>query len=137
MRIIRFRGYDSIADTWRFGGGVVKDKDIKDRYWLMFSEGDGIIIDKPETIGQFTGLKDKDGRERYESDLYEIRVNGIETHVEDVICEVKWSDIVGGFGFHRLTKDSEQPDWIGMTDKNILSLKYLGNRFENPELLND
>ena len=84
---------------------------------------------------QFTGLKDKDGRERWESDLYEIRVNGIETHVEDIVCQVEWSDVSGGFGFHRISPDSEQPEWISMIDKNILSLKYLGDKYNNPDLL--
>jgi uncharacterized phage protein (TIGR01671 family) len=86
---------------------------------------------------QFTGLHDKNGRERYESDLYELRVTGIDTHVEDILCQVEWSDVSAGFGFHRISTDSEQPEWMAMTDKNILGIKYLGNIHSNPELTKD
>ena len=128
-REIKFRGRCIITGNWAYG-------------YYYLSKGNHIIIDAdggevmvmPKSVGQFTGLKDKK-REVYESDLYELRVNGIETHVEIILCEVKWSVKGCGFGFFLLTKDSEQPNWIGMNDKNIIGKKHLGNIHENKDLL--
>lgn len=91
-------------------------------------------VNNTTPLEEYTGRKYK-GIEVYESDLYELRVNGIETHVEIILCKVKWSVKGCGFGFFLLTKDSEQPNWIGMNDKNIISKKRLGNIHDNPDLL--
>lgn len=138
MREIKFRSafFDFKGNFTCFAyWGMLNHKDEYDE--RCFKGVSSVNNSIREADDQYTGIKDKTGRERYEHDLYEIRVNGIETHVEDIICKVEWSVIVGGFGFQRISPDSEQPDWIGMTDKNILSLKHIGNIYENPELLNE
>lgn len=130
MRDLKFRG-------WHTGDkGFVAEHNFTIDFNGKLSALGGLRMmpEKGVVVMQYTGLKDKK-REVYESDLYELRVNGIETHVEIILCEVKWSNKGCGFGFFRLTKDSEQPQWIGMNDKNILGKKHLGNIHENPELL--
>lgn len=99
--------------------GMVHESMFPDRFKIVF----------------FTGLKDKDGRERYEHDIYEVRVNGTKTHVEYVICVVRWADASTGFGFKKIDSDSEIPEWMGMLDPNIISIKYLGNIHEHSELI--
>ena len=74
-----------------------------------------------ETIGQFTGLTDCDGKEIYEDDIISFD-DGKIGHVEFfqgcfVVRDVNNSDIRSLYDIH---------DW---------NLKILGNRFENPELL--
>ena len=91
-------------------------------------------VNKTSQFYQFTGKTDKN-REMWESDLYELLLNGIETHTELVIYEIRWNDKVCGFGFFKITKDSDQPEWIGLNDKSVLDKVYKGNIHQDKHLL--
>ena len=74
-----------------------------------------------ETIGQFTGLLDKDGREIYEDDIITFDDGNIG------IVEFSRGCFVVKYGKDNVTRSLyEIHNW---------SVKILGNRFENPELL--
>lgn len=74
-----------------------------------------------ETIGQFTGLTDCNGKEIYEDDIISFS-NGQMGYVE----------------FFRgcfMVRDIKSEDIRSLYDIQDWNLKILGNRFENPELL--
>lgn len=66
-REIKFRGKDFLKEEWVYGD-LVKTKNF---VAIKRTNGDYFHPTQvsPNTVGQYTGLKDKDGREIYEGDI--------------------------------------------------------------------
>jgi hypothetical protein len=68
-REIKFRGLRTDGGGW-VEGDLVQPNNI-------FNTLSGMVKVHPETIGQFTGLKDKNGREIFEGDLIILGSNSL------------------------------------------------------------
>lgn len=92
-----------------------------DTHWC---EGAFAEVD-PKTVGQYTGLKDKDGREIYEGDILSCG-NG------NVPSQILWVDDYGGWGVKNLVRNEMHP-----LDKHFKRFigTVIGNIHDNPELL--
>ena len=89
---------------------------------VLVDNGDWFSFDLGHPI-QFTGLKDKNGKEIFEGDIIEF----VYKVGDKIRCEIKWVD------------DECKFKWINK-DWNVDLLKskgyeVIGNKFENPELL--
>lgn len=140
QREIKFRGYATgigwvegslINNLWKYSEHSQYEKGspcyeiITGQYngdcWsdVAEQEGDAIVSVVPQSVGQFTGLLDKNGREIYEGDV------------------IKWIHKHGDFEPTEQVSTVEyqkySDGWIGYEVFN--DAEIIGNLYENPELL--
>ena len=126
MREIKVRGKCMCSDEWVYGDLIHKRHD---RDALMIQDEKGLGSDVvPESVGQFTGLLDKNGKEIYEGDIIKS---------ENVSHYVRYIEDQAMFVANIISKNplvdycSIFQTWIDKYNKVVI-----GNIHDNPELLN-
>ena len=134
MREIRFRGKCVDDNEWAYGDYYSSDEmPMRGEVGHFIKCGlneEYMII--PETIGQYTGLKDKNGKEIYEGDLCQRKYmkNGIEViELYEVVYDV------GMFTCEKIGARGLSSS-LGYYCTNVkMLIEVIGNKFENPELI--
>lgn len=150
MREILFRGKRLDNGKWvegfysQFHNRPTDDKPNLHQIFQMLKENDEpIIIGKTsiggiwhtideKTLGQFTGLCDKNGRKIFEGDIIELLARGSRKHKRYVV----FYDIETG---QRLMKNGEEiGDYENLTGNWAKTCcEVIGNIYDNPELLGE
>ena len=127
MREILFRGKSIITNEWVYGGIVHQTDfygDIVDRYYIVdgtdtrdydIGYSERVI---PETVGQFTGLTDKNGIKIFEGDIVKGTFLGFPIPIEDDVFSICWQEDVAGYKANYFE-----------------NVEVIGNIHDNPELL--
>ena len=126
MREIEFRGKEKDNDEWIYGSLLIDE--TQNSYVIVDNqEGIGREVN-PETIGQYTGLKDKNGKKIFEGDIVKWA---------DYTMEIFWGEDIGiGYGFCWRPCGSNRDYQESMTGF-IDEYEVIGNIYDNPELLKE
>ena len=122
MREIKFRGIPTYGKDFVYGSLIININEAGRKEYLI-KKHIGIIEIIPETLGQYTGLKDKNGVEAYHKDI------GIDKFNKKVIIE--WNENHLCYGL--LTIDDIVKDEWNFCLKDLVEI--IGNIYENKEEL--
>ena len=127
MREILFRGKRKDNGEWETGSLIIIRDGCSDKEVFIADKMTGYhtpVI--PETVGQYTGLTDKNGRKIFEGDIIKGKVHEVNGYrVRRGVVEYH------GVGF---IMNLEPNSWYDQ--KNIpFDCEIIGNIYDNPELL--
>ena len=128
MREIKFRGQRIDNNAWVYGYFVKVPNGECRIYWQPFEDATSNTyhLVKSESISQFTGLKDKNGKEIYQGDI--CRFNSDKTS-DVVFIDGEFQNRLSQWGLHTYMKCP----YTG--EQKAPGIEVIGNIHKNPELL--
>ncbi|MFW5438854.1 YopX family protein [Paenibacillus apiarius] len=134
-RPIKFRGQPIDSGDWVYGYYVYTFEigynsqgynDVPPRKHYIFGDSDDFCEVKPETVGQYTGLNDRNGKEIYEGDIVYIPQfdwTGYVVFTGDCQYVLKGKTELGNDGY------------VLFTQIYLDECEVIGNIYEHPHLL--
>lgn len=127
MRTIKFRGKDVFTDAWRYGD-LVHNQRVTTTGLEPRTMVGGYEVD-PETVGQFTGIKDCEDKEIYEGDILQRNRTG---HFTDEFY-ITVVFLNGAFQCRCMNPYTGTYDYYWYNKNKLRSYQIVGNIFDNKE----
>lgn len=131
LREIKFRGKRLDNGEWVYGSLLMlesQEKSLEPLHCYIFSLDKGCHRVIPDTVGQFTGLHDKNGKEIYEGDIALATLKFF--NINDKKCKIIFHN--GSFGVqYGFSTDYFKP--FSAWDV----IEVIDNIYDNPELLKE
>ena len=126
MEEIKFRGKRVDNGEWVCGYYVTYGWAGKQKPYIVPDYASDLYAFEvdPETVGQYTGLKDKNGVEIYEGDILEEEP----WYYFEVVWDSEWAK----FKLQWKTKGYQYPEW-----NRGIEMVVIGNIYENSDLLKE
>ncbi|WP_010500626.1 YopX family protein [Paenibacillus elgii] len=125
MREYKFRGRRTVDKEWVYGYVIVQPMSIGGLGTYIYDGEYEHRVD-PETVGQYTGLMDHNGKEGYQKDLWMFY---------GVIYTVEWDLEEASFYLKHPSPSAGEDDHIRMSAFNLGEI--IGNIHEHPHLLEE
>lgn len=122
MREILFRAKLLFNGKWVYGGFV---REFDGSPQIISDEDGGMYEVIPETVGQYTGMTDKNGKKIFEGDIVNNRVRLISGY-ETRLLQVVYDSTAARFVFK---------DEYGDFKNTPKVCEVIGNIYDNPELI--
>lgn len=124
MREILFRGKRVDNGELVVGNSVLFFKDTTKIYGELTYWREIEVI--PETVGQYTGLTDKNGKKIFEGDIVKATtgIEGYKSTYHSTIQEVKYNAEMCGIAV-----------FLPFDNSDMVEVEVIGNIYDNPELL--
>lgn len=140
-REILFRGKRIFDGDWVYGFAYKQYSAAKVEEWYIRAfETDYLVI--PETVGQYTGLTDRNGRKIFEGDILQGEQYPFNSDGEyNYFAEVCYWDNAPEFGIYIFKNPKanirgiSEGNTCDMQDWESIDWEIIGNIYDNPELL--